>query len=70
MQILTMNTTVRDACISGDLTTAEDLLTQEIGIHGENYRSYTSRSVVMARKLDWDCALDDATKVRCSSLLL
>jgi len=64
MQILIMNTIVLDACINGDLTTAEDLLTQEIGVHDGNYRSYTNRSVVMARKLDWDCALDDATKVR------
>ncbi|OAX39581.1 hypothetical protein K503DRAFT_799531 [Rhizopogon vinicolor AM-OR11-026] len=56
-----MNTTVRTACINGDLSTAEELLMQEIA-NGENYRSYADRSIVMARKLDWDHALDDATK--------
>jgi hypothetical protein len=58
-----MITTVRNACISGDLTTAEELLAEEIDADGNNYRSYANRSVVMARKLDWDHALDDATKV-------
>jgi hypothetical protein len=59
-----MKTTVRNAFINGDLPTAEDLLTQEIDSNGDNYRSYANRSVVRARKLDWDHALDDATKVR------
>jgi len=63
VQILAMTTTVRNACISGDLTTAEELLAEEIDADGNNYRSYANRSVVMARKLDWDHALDDATKV-------
>jgi len=58
-----MKTTVRNACISGDLPTAEELLTQEIDANGDNYRSYANRSIVMARKLDWDHALGDANKV-------
>jgi len=58
-----MKTAVRNACISGDLPTAEELLTQEIDADGDNYRSYANRSIVMARKLDWEQALHDATKV-------
>ncbi|OAX39465.1 WD40 repeat-like protein [Rhizopogon vinicolor AM-OR11-026] len=50
------------ACMSGDLATAEELLTREIDANGNNYPSYANRSVVMARKLEWDRALDDATK--------
>jgi len=64
MQILIMNSTLRNACISGDLPAAEELLTQEIAAKGDRFRPYANRSVVMARKLDWDHALDDATKVR------
>lgn len=64
MQILVMNSTLRNACMSGDLSAAEELLTQEINAKSDRYRSYANRSVVMARKLDWDHALDDATKVR------
>jgi len=58
-----MKTAVRNACTSGDLPTAEELLTQEIDANGDNYRSYANRSIVMARKLDWDHALHDANKV-------
>jgi len=61
-----MNTAVRNACIKGDLPTAQELLSQDIDANGDNYRSYAHRSVVMARRLDWDNALDDATKVRCT----
>ncbi|OAX43937.1 hypothetical protein K503DRAFT_795868 [Rhizopogon vinicolor AM-OR11-026] len=57
-----MDTAVRNACISGDLPTAEELLTQEIDVNGDSYRSYANRSVVMARRLDWDNALRNATK--------
>ncbi|KIK38027.1 hypothetical protein CY34DRAFT_415637 [Suillus luteus UH-Slu-Lm8-n1] len=62
MQILTINTTVRDACISGDLPTADRLLTQDIGANGDDYNSYANRSFVKARLSDWDCAIDDALK--------
>ncbi|KAG2111739.1 WD40-repeat-containing domain protein [Suillus clintonianus] len=59
--ILVMNSRVRNACISGDLPTAEQSLTQEIDDNSKNYVSYANRSFVMARKLDWDQALHDAT---------
>jgi hypothetical protein len=55
-------TTAHDACIIGELSTAEELLTQEIHTDANNYTSYAHRSFVMARKLAWDLALDDAIK--------
>ncbi|KAG2137140.1 uncharacterized protein EDB93DRAFT_1330725 [Suillus bovinus] len=60
--ILTIDTTARDACTSGDLPTACRLLTQDINTNSNDYNSYANRSFVMARKSDWDCALDDALK--------
>jgi hypothetical protein len=68
MQILTINTIARDACISGDLLTADKLLTQYIGADGNDYSSYANRSFVKARNSNWDCALGDALKVRCTVL--
>jgi hypothetical protein len=62
VQILAI-TTARDACITGDLPTAEELLTQEIRTDANNYTSYAHRSFVMARKHAWDHALEDAIKV-------
>ncbi|KAG2336497.1 hypothetical protein BDR05DRAFT_971015, partial [Suillus weaverae] len=61
-EILVIDTTARDACITGDLATANRLLTQEINTHSNDYNSYANRSFVMARKADWDRALDDALK--------
>jgi hypothetical protein len=69
LQILAMNATVCNACLSGDFPAAEELLTQDIYANADNYSAYASRSVVMARKLDWDHALCDATKVRCTGLV-
>jgi hypothetical protein len=63
MQILVI-TTARNACIDGDLSTAEELLTQEIFADANDYTSYAHRSFVMARKHDWDHALQDAIKAR------
>ncbi|KAJ8594800.1 hypothetical protein M405DRAFT_929909 [Rhizopogon salebrosus TDB-379] len=60
--ILDISTTAFNACITGDLAMAEDLLTQEIDSDADNYNSYANRSFVMARKLDWDSALHDALK--------
>ncbi|KIK45230.1 hypothetical protein CY34DRAFT_801852 [Suillus luteus UH-Slu-Lm8-n1] len=57
---ISINTTARNACLSGDLAIAEELLTQEIDSDPNNYVSYASRSFVMARKHDWDHALRDA----------
>ncbi|KAG1896594.1 WD40-repeat-containing domain protein [Suillus fuscotomentosus] len=53
-------TTARDACLTGDLSFAEELLTQEIHINADDVISYANRSFVMARKHEWDHALDDA----------
>ncbi|KAG1726991.1 uncharacterized protein EDB91DRAFT_899902 [Suillus paluster] len=63
LEILSVNnTTARDACIAGDLSTAEKLFTQEIDADAKKHTSYANRSFVMARKNDWDHALDDAKK--------
>ncbi|KAG1752319.1 WD40-repeat-containing domain protein [Suillus paluster] len=61
-KILVISATARDACITGDLPTAEELLTKEIDADDKNYNSYANRSFIMARKLDWDHALCDAIK--------
>jgi hypothetical protein len=61
VQILAIKA-VRDACIDGDLSTAEQLLTQDISIDA-NYTSYAYRSFVMSRKHKWSHALQDAIKV-------
>jgi len=67
MQILVINTTVRNACMSGDLlATAEELLTQDIDANPDNYNSYANRAIVLARIAKWDHALQDADKVRCT----
>ncbi|KAG2744098.1 hypothetical protein P692DRAFT_201794166, partial [Suillus brevipes Sb2] len=55
-------TTARHACVTGDLSTAEELLTQDIHTDANHYTLYTHRSFVMARKHDWDHALEDAIK--------
>ncbi|KAG2743238.1 hypothetical protein P692DRAFT_201795091 [Suillus brevipes Sb2] len=55
-------TAARDACIIGDLPTAEVLLSQDIHTNANNYTSYAHRSFVMARKHAWDHALEDAIK--------
>jgi hypothetical protein len=69
IQILVMNTVVRDACIDGDLYSAEKLLKQEIHVNRDSYNSYANLSFVRARKLEWDDALEDATEVRCTDVV-
>jgi hypothetical protein len=64
MQILTMNTMTRTACVTGNLSKVEELLTREIDAVVNNHNSYANRSFIMARKNDWDNALYDASKVR------
>jgi hypothetical protein len=59
--------TVWNASVAGDLHTAEELLTQEINQDGKKDDSYAIRSVVRARNLEWDNALQDAVKVRLSA---
>ncbi|KAG2358956.1 quinon protein alcohol dehydrogenase-like superfamily [Suillus spraguei] len=61
-KILAITTTARNACVTGDLSTAEEWLTKEIDADINNYTSYANRAFVMARKLDWDHALQDAIK--------
>jgi hypothetical protein len=60
LQILAI-TTAHDACITGDLSTVEELLTQEIDTNTDVYTSYVHRSFI--RKHTWDHALQDAIKV-------
>ncbi|KAG1736630.1 uncharacterized protein EDB91DRAFT_1348004 [Suillus paluster] len=60
--ILSVNKTARDACIAGDMSTAEEVFTREIDADANNYTSYANRSFIMARKHAWDHALDDASK--------
>lgn len=64
MQILAMSTTVRNAFITGDLATAKELLTQNIGTDGNDHNFYANRSFVAARQSGWDHALRDALEVR------
>jgi hypothetical protein len=62
VQILAIMTAY-DACLTEDLSTAEELLTQEIHTDPNNYTSYAHRSFIMSRKHAWDLALEDAIKV-------
>lgn len=55
--------TACNTCTTEVLSTAEIVLTQDIDAGANNYACYANRSFVMARKFDWDCALQDATKV-------
>jgi tetratricopeptide (TPR) repeat protein len=59
--ILIINTAACNACIAGDVSTAEELFTEEINASA-NYTSYANRSLIMARKRNWDQALNDAIK--------
>ncbi|KAG2337662.1 hypothetical protein BDR05DRAFT_1063130 [Suillus weaverae] len=52
-KILT-TTTSRNACIDEDLSTAEELLTQDINTNVNNYTSCAHRSFMMARQHNWD----------------
>ncbi|KIK47413.1 hypothetical protein CY34DRAFT_799363 [Suillus luteus UH-Slu-Lm8-n1] len=63
-KILAINATARNACIAGKLSTAEELFTREIDTDGNSYiyESYANRSLVVARKHDWDHALEDSIK--------
>jgi hypothetical protein len=58
-----MLVTVRNTHIIEHLPTAEEL---ENDIDGNNHNSYANRSLLMARKADWDNALHHALTVRYS----
>jgi hypothetical protein len=62
-ELLAITKTTRIASITGDLSTAEKILTQEITADIKNFASYANRSFVMARRLNWENALHDATQV-------
>ncbi|KAG1738890.1 uncharacterized protein EDB91DRAFT_1249063 [Suillus paluster] len=59
---INMSSSIRDACIAGDLSTAEMLLTQEIDTDADDYHAYANRSIAMARQHQCDHALQDAIK--------
>jgi len=69
MQIVYMDAAVRNACITSDLLTAEELLTQQIDADENDHNSYANRAFVVAQKSDWDYALQDALKVRYADML-
>ncbi|KAG1785217.1 WD40-repeat-containing domain protein [Suillus plorans] len=54
--------TARNTRVTEVLSTAEMVLTETFDAGINNYASYANRSFVMARKSDWDCALQDAIK--------
>ncbi|KAG2047946.1 WD40 repeat-like protein [Suillus hirtellus] len=54
--------TARNTRMTEVLSTAEMVLTQNFDAGVNSYASYANRSFVMARKSDWDCALQDAIK--------
>ncbi|OAX34763.1 hypothetical protein K503DRAFT_868710 [Rhizopogon vinicolor AM-OR11-026] len=62
LKVLFMTTTARNACIAGDLPTAETMFIQEIRADGNNHNAYANHSFVLARKGDWDNALYDALR--------
>lgn len=62
-ELLAITKTICIAYIMGDLTTAEKVLTQEITADTKNFASYANHSFVMARRLSWENALQDANKV-------
>jgi Tfp pilus assembly protein PilF len=64
MQILPI-TAAYHACVTGDLSTAEELLTQKIHTDDNDHTSYAHRAFVMARRHKWDHALEDAINVSC-----
>ncbi|KAG1790602.1 uncharacterized protein HD556DRAFT_1488069 [Suillus plorans] len=55
-------TTARDACLTGDLSIAEELLTRETHTNVNDFTAYANRSFVMVRKHNLDNALEDAIK--------
>jgi hypothetical protein len=63
MQVLAMNSTVRNACIVGNWPIAEKALTINIHTDANDHTAYAHRSLVMARKCDWNQALKDAIQV-------
>lgn len=63
-QVLVTNSEARNACIVGDWPTAEKAVNLDIYTNSNDHIAYANRAFVMARKSDWDRALQDAIKVR------
>jgi hypothetical protein len=61
-KILTMDPTVRNACIARDWPTAEKVLYLDIQVHPNDHTAYANRAIVMARKRNWSQALQDAIR--------
>jgi WD40 repeat protein len=59
-KVLAMKSAVRNACIVGDLPTAEKVLDLDIDADANDHTAYANRAFVMGRKRDWDQALQDA----------
>jgi tetratricopeptide (TPR) repeat protein len=60
VKVLAMKPAVRNACINGDLPTAEKVLNLDIEAHANDHTAYANRAFVMARQCNWDQALQDA----------
>ncbi|KAG2054938.1 WD40 repeat-like protein [Suillus hirtellus] len=60
VNVLAMNSTVRNACIAGDWPTAEKVLNLDIDADAKDHAAYANRAFVMARKCNWGQALQDA----------
>jgi hypothetical protein len=63
-QVLFTNSKSRNACIVRDWPTAEKALNLDIYTNPNDHIAYANRAFVMARKSNWDHALQDAIKVR------
>ncbi|KAG2066424.1 WD40 repeat-like protein [Suillus decipiens] len=61
-KILSMNPTVRNACIVGDLPTAEKMLNLDLYINANDHTAYAHRAFIMARRCNWDQSLEDAVQ--------
>jgi len=50
--------------VARKLSTAEELLTGQINADQNSHNAYANRSLVLARRCDWDNALRDARQVK------
>jgi len=69
MQVLTINSIARNACMAGDWPIVEKVLNLDIDANAHDHIAYANRAFVMARKCHWNHALHDAVQVRYIALL-
>jgi len=62
--MLSINTSVHNACLTRDLSSAQQLLIQQIISDQNTHNAYANRAFISAQKCDWDDALHDALQVR------